>query len=194
MLLRGVNGTGYITTQTRPQTPEYLEVRMSRQSTVIFPAGLPFHQRHENRMLDIILVPEGEHCHTFDLALGLDREHPIQTALGLVTPVPLLATSKGPPHIGAAGWLFHLDATNLLLTGMRPVSRPDKGVADAVLVRMLECGAYGGQADLRCPRDPRRAVLLDVRGEHLLDAGTQGDIASFEVMPGDLVNLQVDFS
>jgi hypothetical protein len=193
ILLRSVGGTGYITTQTRPQTPDYLEVRMSRQSTVIFPAGLPFHQRHENRMLDVILVPEGEQCHTFDLGLGLDREHPIQTALGLVTPVPLLATSKGPPHVGAAGWLFHLDATNLLLTGMRPVSRPDKGVADAVLVRMLECGAYGGQADLRCPRDPRRAVLLDVRGEHLLDAGTEGDTASFEVMPGDLVNLQVDF-
>jgi hypothetical protein len=193
-LLRGVNGMGYITTQTRPQTPDYLEVRMSRQSTVIFPAGLPFHQRHENRMVDIILVPEGEKCHTFDLALGLDREHPVQTALGLVTPVPMLPTTKGPPHVGSAGWLFHLDATNLLLTSLRPVAKDPGGSADAVLVRMLECGAYGGQADLRCPRDPRRAVLLDVRGEHLLDAGIQGDAASFEVMPGDLVNLQVDFS
>jgi hypothetical protein len=194
MLLRGINGTGYITTQTRPQTPDFLEVRMSRQNTIIFPAGLPFHQRHENRMLDIILVPEGEKGHTFDLALGLDREHPMQTALGLVTPVSLVPTSKGPPHVGAAGWLFHLDATNLLLTGMRPVAKGNNGSADAVLVRMLESGAYGGQADLRCPRDPRRAVLLDVQGGHLLDAGTQGDAVSFEVMPGDLINLQIDFS
>jgi hypothetical protein len=194
MLLRGLGGTGYITTQTRPQTPDYLEVRMGRQNTIIFPGGLPFHQRHENRMLDIVLVPEGEKGQTFDLALGLDREHPMQTALGLVTPVSLLPTTKGPPHVGAAGWLFHLDATNLLLTGMRPLARGDDGFADAVLARMVECGAYGGQADLRCPRDPRRAVLLDVRGEHLLDAGTQGDAASFEVMPSDLINLQVDFS
>jgi hypothetical protein len=194
MLLRGINGTGYITTQTRPQTPDFLEVRMGRQNTIIFPAGLPFHQRHQNRMLDIILVPEGEKCHTFDIALGLDREHPMQTALGLVSPVPLLPTTKGPPHVGAAGWLFHLDATNLLLTGIRPVAKGEKAFADAVLARMVECGAYGGQADLRCPRDPRRAVLLDVRGEHLLDAGCQGDAVSFEVMPSDLVNLQVDFS
>jgi len=29
-------------------------------------------------------------------------------------------TSKGPPHIGATGWLFHLDAPNVLLTSLRP--------------------------------------------------------------------------
>jgi hypothetical protein len=192
-LLRGVNGSSYITTQTRPQTPDYLELRMSRQSTVIFPGGLPFHQRHENRMLDVILIPEGEKGQVFDLALALDREHPMQTALGMITPVPLVPTPKGPPHVGAAGWLFHLDAPNLVLTGLRPVTDSNHHPADAVRVRCLECSAYGGQADLRCPRDPHRAALLDVRGTHHLDASTQGDAASFEVMPGDLVNLQVDF-
>jgi hypothetical protein len=191
-LLRGLGGTGYVTAQARPQTPDYLEVRLGKQSTAIFPAGLPFHQRHEGRMLDVILVPEGEKCQVFDLALGLDREHPMQTALGLVTPVPLVPTTKGPPHVGAAGWLFHLDASNLLLTGLRPVAGENR-FADAVLVRLVECGAYGGQADLRCPRNPRRAVLLDARGGHLLDAGTEGDAASLEVMPGDVVNLQVEF-
>jgi hypothetical protein len=193
MLLRGVNGSGYMTAQTRPQTPDFLELRMHQQSTVIFPGGLPFHQRHENRMLDIILVVEGEKTTAFDLAVALDREHPMQTALGLITPVSMIATTKGPPHIGAAGWLFHLDATNLLLTGLRPVET-EKGLADAVQARMLECGAYGGQADFRCPRNPRKAVLLDARGSHVLDATTLGDTASFEVMPGDFVNLQVDFS
>jgi hypothetical protein len=192
-LLRGVNASSYITTQVRPQTPDYLELRMSRQSTVIFPGGLPFHQRHENRMLDVILVPAGEKAQVFDLALALDREYPMQTALGMITPVPLVPTPTGPPHVGAAGWLFHLDASNLLLTGLRPVMNGEGHPADAVRVRLLECGAYGGQADLRCPRDPRRAVLLDVRGNNVLDATTQGDAASFEVMPGDLVNLQVDF-
>ena len=49
-------------------------------------------------MLDVILIPEGETAHTFDLALALDREHPTQTALGMVTPVPVVPTAKGPPH------------------------------------------------------------------------------------------------
>jgi hypothetical protein len=193
MLLRGVNGTGYVSTQTRPQTPDFLELRLSKQSVVIFPGGLPFHQRHENRMLDIILQPEGEKAHVFDLALALDRDFPMQTALGLITPVTLVPTTKGPPHVGATGWLFHLDASNLLLTGMRPVAG-DRGPADAIQARLLECGAYGGQAELRCPRDPRKAVLLDARGASLLDATCRGDAASFEVMPGDLATLKVEFS
>src|SRR5205814_1134460 len=37
VFLRGVNGTGYITTHVRPQTPDFLELRLARQSTAIFP-------------------------------------------------------------------------------------------------------------------------------------------------------------
>jgi hypothetical protein len=200
-LLRGVNGTGTITTHTRPQTPDYLELRVARHSTVIFPGGLPFHQRHETRMLDIILMPEGETATAFDLGIGLDREHPMQTALGMVTPVPLVPTSKGPPHVGTAGWLFHLDAPNLVLTGMRPGSqeRPEGGSeplpapGDAVTARLLECTAYHSNAAFRCVRDPRRAVLLDARGTRLMDATVSGDAVLFEVAPGDMVQLQMEF-
>ena len=127
-------------------------------------------------MLDVILVPEGEKAQTFDLALGLDREHPMQTALGTITPVPVVPTTKGPPHIGATGWLFHLDALNLLLTGMRPGlaevneqrPRPTEGVEDGLTARLLESEAHAGQAEFRCVRNPRRAVLLDGRGSPLL--------------------------
>jgi hypothetical protein len=200
-LLRAVNGTGYVTTQNRPQTPDYLELRLARQSTVIFPGGLPFHQRHESRMLDVILQPEGETARIFDVGIGLDRDQPMQTALGMVTPVPLVATDKGPPHVGATGWLFHLDAPNLVLTGMRPggAERPDgdgpgADLTDAVTARLLECAAYHSPTELRCVRDPRRAVLLDGRGGRLLEANTSGDAVLFDVAPGDLVQVQVEFS
>jgi hypothetical protein len=155
----------------------------------LFPGGLPFHQRHGNRMLDVILVPEGETVQTFDLGVGLDREHPMQTALGMVTPVTLVPTPKGPPHVGATGWLFHLDASNLVLTSLRPAP---EGV-DGVLARMLECGATHGQAAFRCVRDPSRAVLLDARGSRLSEPGIAGDTVSFDVASGDLIQLRVDF-
>jgi hypothetical protein len=190
LLLRGVNGSGSITSHTRPQTPDYLEVRQNRQNTVIFPGGLPFHQRHGSRMLDVILRPPGETAHAFDLAVGLDRENPMLTALGLVTPVPYVPVAKGPPHIGASGWLFHLDSPNLLLTSLRPA--PAGG--DAVTVRLLECGFQSCQAELRCVRDPRRAVLLDARGETLREADVQGDSVFFDVSLHDLVQLKVEFS
>jgi hypothetical protein len=189
ILLRGVNGTGYITSHTRPETPDYLELRLGRQSTTLFPGGLPFLQRHGGRMVDVLLIPEGETAHTFELALGLDREYPMQTALGMVTPVPVVPTAKGPPPVGAMGWLFHLDSPNLVLTGMRPAA--DGG--DAVVARLVECGAHASQAELRCPRDPQRALLLDARGQTLLEPNTSGDAAVFEVSQGDLVQLRVEF-
>jgi hypothetical protein len=188
-LLRGVNGTSYVTSHTRPQTPDYLEVRAGRESTAIFPCGLPFHQRHGGRMLDVILIPEGETAQTFDLGIGLNREYPMQTALGLATPVPVVRTSKGPPHVGASGWLFHLDSPNLLLTSLRP--GPDD--EDTLVARMLECTGHYGQAEFRCARDPRRATLVDAVGTTLIELSPQGDAIPFDFGQNDLLHLRVEF-
>jgi hypothetical protein len=188
-LLRGVNGTSYVTTHTRPETPDYLEIRAGRESTAIFPCGLPFHQRHGGRMLDVILMPEGEEVRSFDVGIGLNREYPVQTALGLATPVPTVRTTKGPPHVGASGWLFHLDAPNLLFTSLRPV--PDAGIA--LVARMLECSGHYGQAEFRCVRDPRHARLVDALGTTLMELSPQGDAIPFDFGQHDLLHLQVEF-
>jgi len=188
-LLRGINGNGFVTTHNRPETPDYLEIRDGALTTAIFPGGLPFHQRHGGRMLDVILVPPGESAHTFELAIGLDRDHPMQTALGLVTPVIAVPTYRGPPHVGPTGWLFHLDAPNLLLTSLRPASDD----ADAVIARLLECGMHSGEAELRCLRNPREATLMDAGGEVLQSAAVSEDAVRFEVAQGEMVQLRVDF-
>lgn len=190
VLLRGVNGSSLITSHTRPDAPDYLEWRLGKQSTVLFPGNLPFQQRHGARMLDVILVPEGETCQVFDLALALDREQPMQTAFGIVTPVPMIEVAKGPPHVGSAGWLFHLDAPNVLLTGLRPASDG----ADAIVARMLEYSQHYTQAEFRCVRNPTRATLLDARGEYRSEASISGDAAQFELSPGDFAQLKVEFS
>jgi hypothetical protein len=189
LLMRGVNGTPYTTSQTRPETPDFVELRSGRHATFLFPGGLPFHQRHGSRMLDVLLIPEGETCSVFELGIGLDRDYPMLTAQGLVSPAPLVETAAGPPHIGDTGWLFHLDAPNLLLTSLRPA--PDG--EDAILARLLECSGHSGSAELRCARDPQRASLLDAQGTLVTDASTHGDAAQFDVSQGDLVHVRVDF-
>jgi len=190
VMLRGVNGTAYVTTHMRPESPDYLELRLGKQATTIFPGGLTFHQRHGGRMVDVILLPEGETARTFDLAIGLDREYPTQTALGLVTPVPLVAAPKGPPHVGAAGWLFHLDMPNIALLGMRPAADG----ADAVVARLQEIGARGAHAELRCARDPQRAAVLNALGQVQMEANVSGDAVLFEMGQGELTYLRVEFS
>jgi hypothetical protein len=196
MLLRGVNGTGFITSHLRPQTPDYLELRLLGQSTTLFPGGLPFHQREGGRMLDIILVPPGEPAQVFDLAIGLDREQPMQTALGLVTPTTVVPTTKGPPHVGTKGWLFHLDASNLVLTSLRPggLEAGQNGTTDAVTARLLECTGFSTAAELRCVRNPQRVALLDGRGQLVMEGTFSNDAALFHVGPGELVQVQVQFT
>ncbi len=62
-----------------------------------------------------------------------------------------------------------------------------------IVARLLECGGFGGHAELRCVRDPQRAVMLDARGEAQMDAPIQGDAVLLDVGRNDLVQLRVDF-
>jgi hypothetical protein len=201
LLLRGLGGLSHVSTHVRPQTPDFLEIRLPRHSTTLFPGGLPFHQRDGGRMVDIILVPPGETATAFDLAIGLDREQPMQTALGLVTPATVVPTAKGPPHVGAKGWLFHLDAPNLMLTTLRPggLERSADGsgqleMVDAVTARLLECSGFQTSAELRCVRNPFRVALLDARGHLIMEGSKSGDAALFQVGSGGLLQVQVQFS
>jgi alpha-mannosidase len=197
-LLRGVNGQAAITSHSRPETPDFLEVRMGRSNVVLFPGGLPFHQRHGGRMLDVLLVCPGETAQAFDLAIGLDRDYPIQTALSMVTPTPVISVDRGPPHVGQEGWLFHLDAPNLLLGGLRlatPTSDDESAATAAITARLLECAGVGtGGAELRCVRDPARATLIDGRGQFIADAHTRGDAVILDTAPNDLVHVRIDFA
>ncbi len=192
-LLRGSQGSPAISNHTRPVTPEFLELRLGTDRTTIFPGGLPFHQRHGSRMVDVILVPEGEEGKVFDLALGLDREYPAQTALGLCSPASFVHTAKGPPHIGPSGWLFHLDAPNLVLTGLRPTAPPE-GASAAVIATLLESSTFGGAAELRCPKNPSRAVTIDAEGNANMELTITGDAIALDVPAGELLRVRVEFA
>jgi hypothetical protein len=113
----------------------------------------------------------------------------MQTALGMISPAPVVATANGPPHVGASGWLFHLDAPNLMLTNLRPAADG----SDAILARLLECSGHDGPAELRCVRNPTRASIQDARGNALMDAYTHGDAVQLNVTRNDLIQLRVDF-
>ena len=187
-LLRGVNGIAFRTTHTRPQSPDFLEFRQGAQNTVLFPGGLPFQQRHGNHMLDVLLITPGEECRTFDLGIGIDRPNPAQTAQGMVTPVVMVPTTQGPPHVGATGWLAHVDVSNLLLTCLRPAG------SDAITARLLEYAGATAAAELRFVRNPVRAAATDAKGTDLMDLGIIGDAVRIDVGRNDIMTMRVAFS
>ena len=157
-LFRGVNGANCFTSQTRPCSNDYLEVRIGGERTFIFTGGLPFLQRHGSRMADVVLIPEGETGTDFELLLAMDRDYPMQTAASWITPTPIVATEKGPPPSGASAWLAHVDLPSLWLTSLRPE------LGRAVSARFIECAGFGGAADMLFAVSPTSANLINGEG------------------------------
>ncbi len=188
-LLRGVNGMSMQTTHTRPVSPDFVEVKLGRSGTTILTGGLPFHQRQGPRMLDVILIPEGEQTRSFDLGLALDRDYPMQAAVGMISPLAVVPTEKGPPHIGPSGWLFHVDSPNLLLINMRPT---DDGGRSFIATFLETSGVHGGTAELRCVRDPSGATLLDGDDQPTTGLSVVGDAVRLDFAAGELLRVQVD--
>ncbi|MCE9534058.1 MAG: hypothetical protein K8T89_23515 [Planctomycetes bacterium] len=192
-LMRGVNGLSNQTHHTRPLSPDFLEIRSGKHNTLLFPGGLPFHQRHGARMVDMILIPERETARVFDIGIALDREIQMQTALGFVSPVAIVPTTKGPPHIGPSGWLFHLDSPNLLLSSLKPIETADRAIR-RLQARFLETTGYSGTGELRCVRDPASSYILDGEGTTSQEMQIAGDAIRIDFSANDLLRVQIDFA
>lgn len=191
-LFRGVNGANVQTGYTRPVSPDYLEVRLGGERTFLFTGGLPFLQRHGTRMVDAILIPEGEQGRRFEFLLAMDREYPMQTAAGWVAPAPVVMTEKGPPSIGASGCLGHLDLPSLLLLSLRP-TEPGEGMTRAVAARFIETAGFGGMADLRFARNVDRACLIDGEGHSLQDLTLADGVIPLEFSAGEAFRVKVEW-
>ncbi|QDU23444.1 hypothetical protein [Urbifossiella limnaea] len=193
VLFRGVNGQNTLTGYTRPVSPDYLEVRLGSERSFLFTGGLPFLQRHGSRMIDVVLSPEGETGSAFELLLALDREQPMQTAVGWVSPAPVVVTEKGPPAVGASGWLAHVDMPSLVLTSLRPAD-PGEGMNRAVVGQFVECAGFGGAAEIRFARDPSAAARVDGNGAHEHTLGLVGDAIPVDFSAGEKFRVKAEWA
>lgn len=193
VLFRGVNGQNTQTGYTRPVSPDYLEVRLGSERSFLYTGGLPFLQRHGNRMADVILVPEGEQGRVFELLLALDREQPMQTAAGWVSPSPVVVTEKGPPPVGPTSWLAHVDMPSLVLTSLRPCD-PGEGMGRAVAGQFVECAGFGGAAELRFARDPSQASLVDGTDQPTQPLTLNGDAIPLDYSAGETLRVKAEWA
>ena len=154
-VFRGVQGMNQQSGYTRPVSPDYVEFRLGGERTFVFTGGLPFVQKHEKRMADVVLIPEGELTRRFEFLLACDRDYPMQLAQGWTTPTPVVATTRGPPNGLASSWLATLDLPSVLLTSLRPTA------GRTALARMIETAGFGGTCDLRFAVPPTAATMID---------------------------------
>ncbi|MEX2176179.1 MAG: hypothetical protein WD872_17590 [Pirellulaceae bacterium] len=134
-LFRTLNQTRQSVTEKKFESPHYVQLEGEKHSTTILTGGLAFHRRHEDRMLDTLLVTRGERQRRFRLGIGVDLAHPLHEAIGLLTP-PVVVTRASAPASGSSGWLFHLSSRNVVATHWAPLE--EAGAVVGFRVRLLE--------------------------------------------------------
>lgn len=135
-LSRGVHGTRQLTRSKRFESPHYIEVGDVATKSTIFPGGLAFHQRYGTRMLDTLLIVKGETQREFRLGMGLDVVYPMHEATHFLSPLCVTPQWTAPPSGATSGWLFHVDARNVLLTSLEPLYEGKS--CTGVRLRLLE--------------------------------------------------------
>ncbi|HUE74409.1 MAG TPA: hypothetical protein VMP01_26235 [Pirellulaceae bacterium] len=161
-LFRTVNETRQPASAQRFESPHYIEIAGAKNSTTILTGGLPFHRRHEARMLDTLLISRGESQRKFRLGIGIDLTHPMLDAVSLLSP-PLVVPRAAQPSSGTSGWLFHIDARNVIATHWKPVL--DGGTVSGFRVRLLETAGRPANLTLSAFRGVKSAQQVDFRGE-----------------------------
>ena len=91
-----------------------------------------------------------------------------------------------------AGQVFHVDAPNLVMISLKPVTAPD-GLR-RLRANFLETTGYGGTAEMRCFRDPASAYLLDGEGTPSTELPITGDAIRIDFSANDLLRIQIDFA
>jgi alpha-mannosidase len=160
-LTRTVNETRQPATEKRFESPHYIEIGDGKNTTTILTGGLTFHRRHEERMLDTILVTRGERQRNFSFGIGVDLAHPLHDAVGWLTPQTIIP-GVPRPFSGASGWLLHLSSRNVIATSLEALTEGASVVG--MRVRLLETAGRPANLVISAFREIKSAAAVDFVG------------------------------
>jgi alpha-mannosidase len=173
------------------ESPHFVEVRGARMRIAIMPGGLPYHRRYGMRKLDTLLVVKGETARTFRLALGVDLPQCGPAAVDFFAP-PTWLRENAPPPTSRSGWLFHIDARNVLATHWEPVVAEGRVVG--FRVRLLETEGRVAAVGLRSFRPLRSARRIDFLGQPLGELPSNGDRMTIDLTPHEWTAAEGEFA
>ncbi|WP_437185940.1 hypothetical protein SH668x_003066 [Planctomicrobium sp. SH668] len=171
----------------RIEAPQYLEIADDNFRTTILTPGLPFHRKTGERMLDTILIPEGESKRTFNFAIAIDSNYPMQSAIDQYSEPVVIPTSTRPREESRTGWFFGLSAANVQIQKIIPSDLPN-----SVVIRLLETEGRGRTVGLQCFRTPRSARQLDFEGNVMHELITD-DAVNIEMAPYGFCDVELSF-
>jgi len=194
-------------TGERFESPHYLEIANETERVTILNGGLPFHRKTGPRMVDSILLTAGETRRRFQFRVAIDASYPMQAALDALSPAVVVPTTAGPPRTGAAGWFFHLDASNVqILRVLELVRDPSTPASEehaagrpvpssrGFALRLVETEGRYRSGTLRCFKTPTSARQRDLRGTTVAHLKIIDDGVHFELAAYEIADLELHFA
>lgn len=185
-LRRGLHGVARPASSTCLESTQFVEIRSGSASTAILTDGLPYHRRQGYRMLDTLLIVQGETARRFRLGVGFDLPHLPAAAQDFLTPQFVLPGASQPPS--STGWLFHLDARNVIASDWQPVV--ESGQVAGFRVALLETEGRRATMSLRCFRTPGRAWKLAATAEAQTELPIEEDRVRVPIGPYEYSRIE----
>ena len=159
----------------RIESPDYVEISDSDHRFVIATHGRPWHRRSGPRMLDSLLIVEGETETAFQFTIEFDQSFPLRTATDAMSPPVTYITTGHRPVSNSAGWLVGLTARNVQLvrSDWLPAS-PDH--SEELSVILAETEGVAVDCFIRTARQPMSAFAIngDQSEKYSLEVSDQG--------------------
>ncbi len=184
----------------RYESPDYIEIAEEQDRATIIPHGLAFHRKTGPRMLDTLLVVEGETRRTFLFTVAIDQTYPLQATREATVSTLVVPTSQGPPRMGRAGWFYHLDAKHvqiLQVLGLKSWPIAESAVethgSTGFCLRMMETEGRVGQVRLQTFRTPKSARKRDFTGATLTSLPIVEDSVVIDLSAGEIAEIELRF-
>ncbi len=189
------DGAFAIRTQ-RIESPEYLEIADSEARVTIVPAGRPFHVSTGDSTLDSPLIVVGETSTQFRTWIAIDNPHPREVAEEHRQP-PVVMPVGQPPVGPASGWFFHVSDRAVQIARLLPAVHPISGQRlteskTAVILEVVECEGRHRVVQVRLPRNPVTATVIDFCGKRLIPLETAGDTLTLEISGREIMWVLVE--
>ncbi|MBM4075051.1 MAG: hypothetical protein FJ267_05335 [Planctomycetes bacterium] len=191
----------------RFETSDYIEIASETERLTIVPHGLPFHRKTGTRMVDSLLVVEGESQNRFQFTIAIDPLYPLEAAWNATTPVLVAQTTTSPASSKLSGWLFHVDSRAVQLTRLLPLLDPPAKSPDSIndedahgtpsgpgfAVRIIETEGRRCSTKWRLFRQPVYARKRDFLGNTIAELVLENDGVLIEMTPYEIADVEVRF-
>ncbi len=188
---RGVQLANRPTERNLLEAPHFVDIRSDPRRVTILTGGLPYHRRLGLRKLDTLLVVHGETSRSFRLGIGIDLAYPVPAALDFLAREHLLA-QQAPRPAADSGWLFHVDAKNVVATHWEPLW--SDGRVMGFRVRLLETEGRRCRVGIRSFRTIRSARKSNFLNEPTSELSVRDDKVTVEVGAHEWAQVEAEFA